>query len=223
MSNLFIGSLFNNFLKQTPQKHIALFASGGGNDVFSAMTYASHLKQQNYAVKIYSMLGITPYHLVRSPISLIHEQSLIPATGQLHRYLIHEQPLIPATNHLYRYLPMKTPVEIRNTEHTIPQMLKHMNLVDVPVSLISPKYRPQYLAQIILSDLEHFCTNLSDLICIVCDFGGDILCNGEASTFSPELDAICLNIVSMLNIKNSFVLLSWLGIDGELSSNILKF
>ena len=207
MANLFKGTNINSYFKNKYQKYVALFASGGGNDVFSTMTIAKYLKQFNLNIRIYSMLGITPFHYVDRP-SIFKK----------------EEPLIQISNNFHRYLMLNPPKEIRNTEHIIPEVLDKFELNDVSVKLISSKYNLEYLTEVINQDLKSFCSDFDNLSCIVCDFGGDILCDGEPTTFSPELDSISLNIVSHLDkkITDKLVMLSWLGIDGELTPNVLE-
>lgn len=202
----------DNYFNNKKQKYIALFASGGGNDIFSTMTYAKYFQNLNYNVAIYGILGTTPYYCENdrfNNLSLNH----IPI----------EHPLIIPSETLCRYLVSKKYLKINNTEHLIPSILKEFDISNVHVRLISPKYNPEYLKEIINADLLCFCEDFKDLICIVCDFGGDILANGEPTTYSPELDSITLNVVSLLDerIIDKFIILSWLGIDGELSPNDL--
>lgn len=104
--------------------NIILFAAGGGNDIFSTITYAkNHLTDYN-KIAIIGLLGFTPFH--HSNTTLSESQT--------------EQPLIIPNENMRRYLFLDPLKEIYCMEKLLPEILLQVMPSIQNYVCVSPKY-----------------------------------------------------------------------------------
>lgn len=171
-----------------------IIAAGGGNDVFTALAYATQPDDI-----VVGVLGLTPFH-TSSPVDL--------APG----YHYAEDPIIYASPTMTRYLCCDPPKKIYCNEALLP----------AGTPCLSPKWPPSIVASTLAAYLTTLQCDATNTIVELVDFGGDILTNGEQSSIiSPLLDAFSLAVVRLLPYSKR-LLVFFPGVDGELPNDYLR-
>jgi hypothetical protein len=190
-------------------ENLVVIAAGGGNDVFSAISYINaHKSTKNYKkIVLFGILGFTPFH-TNDPIKVNHINI--------------EDPIIIPTEFTKRYIVMHQPKEIFANESMLPTIIKTISPYINHYACISPKYSALTQSQNIRTLLLEWELSESNTMIEVVDFGGDILTNGEQSSIiSPELDAFSLAIVRNLPEYKSRIAVCFPGVDGEIDKSYL--
>lgn len=178
-----------------------IFAAGGGNDVFSAISYIKSTNKRNVA--LISVLGLTPFHCLND------NDKIEP----LH--------IIPTIN-MSRYIVKNPPKKIFCMESLIPEILNKELPEITKYACISSKYSAPEQAKNLSKLFESWNMLNNNTKIEIVDFGGDILTDkNQSSIISPELDAFTLAVVQNLSNYESKVVVCFPGVDGELSSDYL--
>lgn len=197
--------------QKRPIKTIFLFSIGGGSDTFSGLIPTTYLRHLGFKVFHFGVLSPTAHHFQGEKGLDQPEEAILKPSSDLQRAILTEPPL-----------------RIGNTETQLVDFARSLPFFEPDTSfLLSAKRPPSEMANELSRLMDQLLSDQgqdrSNALVIAADFGADILSRGEASTISPDLDAIVLR--QLIELPDDFTKLSWLfwpGVDGELSPEDLR-
>lgn len=192
-------------------KTIFLFSIGGGSDTFSGLIPTTYLRHLGFKVFHFGVLSPTAHHFQGERGLDQPEEAILKPSSDLQRAILTNPPLL-----------------IGNTETQLVDFARSLPLFEPDSSfLLSAKRPPSEMANELTRLMDQLLSDQgqsrSNALVIAADFGADILSQGEASTISPDLDAMVLR--QLIELPDDFAKLSWLfwpGVDGELSPEDLR-
>lgn len=192
-------------------KTIFLFSIGGGSDTFSGLIPSIYLRHLGFKVFHFGVLSPTAHHFQKNGAVDQPEDTILRPSTDLQRALLTRPPLL-----------------IGNVEVQLEDFASSLPHFDPDTSfLLSAKQSPNHMAAELTRFIDQRLMELGqdreNALIVAADFGADILSQGEASTISPDLDAIVLR--QLMELPHDFKKLSWLfwpGVDGELSPEDLR-